>query len=44
MHLVEAHEPVDDAVGRVHNLSDQGIVELRNDPARFREWNQSVSG
>lgn len=35
VHLVDAHEPVDDVVGRVHDLADQGIVELRNGPARF---------
>ena len=40
--LVDAHESVDDAVRPVHDLTNQRIVEFRNCPARFREWDQSI--
>jgi len=40
--LVDAHEPVDDAVRPVHDLADQPIFEFRNCPARFGEWDQSI--
>lgn len=42
--FVDAHEPIDEAVRRVHDLADQRIVELWNGPARFWKWDQTVSG
>jgi hypothetical protein len=36
--LIETHEPVDDAVRRVDDFANKGIIEFRNCPAGFREW------
>lgn len=40
--LVDAHEPIDDAVRPMHDLTDQWVIEFRNCPARFREGDQSI--
>ena len=40
--LVDTHEPVDDAVRPMHDLANQGVIEFRNCPTRFREWDQSL--
>ena len=42
MKLVDAHEPIHDAVWRMHNLTDQRIFEFWNRPARFRERDQPI--
>lgn len=36
--LIDTYEPVDDAVRRVDDLADQGVIEFRNCPAGFRKW------
>ena len=41
VHLVGAHEAVDDAVRSVNNLADERIRELRNGSPGFRELRQA---
>jgi len=35
--FIDAHEPVDDAIRRMHDLADERTFEFRNHTARFRE-------
>jgi hypothetical protein len=40
--LVDANQSVNEAVGRVHDLADQRIVEFRNHSTGCRESDQAI--
>ena len=42
--LIRTHDPIDDAVGPVNDLSNHRIPELRNGPTGLREVDQSIGG
>ena len=44
MNLADAHEPVDDAVRRMHDLADQRILEFWHGPTILRERAQPICG